>query len=389
MHFPFSRTASKAANDNRRGTILVLSAICMIMVMAMVAFSVDLGYIATAKAQLQNASDAAALGGALELYGGLGPGTNSYETVANTARTAATTVAASNPAAGSPSVYVPSGDIQLGRRVWDENGSYTDSWNTAPYNLIKVEAHRDRTGSSYNDGPISTFFARVLGHSEVEISAETKVVVHAAAGFRVSETSSSTANILPITYDLESWNAILAGSGGTGDNYCWTGSGVTGGSDGINEFDLYPTSNNTLPSGNRGTLDLGTGDNSTSDLIRQIYYGMNGSDMAVFNGELEPTSAQPAVIDGDTGISAAIKDSLTNIVGQTRALPIFSNVAAPGDNCQYTIVKFVGVRVMFVRLTGGNKKLIVQPGPVMDATAIPATSSSSYDYVFLPPRLTQ
>ena len=388
MHFPFSRTAPKAANDQRRGTILVLSAVCMILVMAMVAFSVDLGYIATAKAQLQNASDAAALGGALELYGGLGPNTNSYETVSYTARQAATTVAAANPAAGSPSVYVPAGDVELGRRVWSENGSYTDSWNLAPYNLIKVTAHRDRTGSDYNDGPITTFFARVLGHDKVELSAETKAIVHAATGFRITAGSDLTCSALPITYDLESWNAYLAGSGGSGDNYCWNGSTVTHGSDGIAEIDLYPNGDSTLPSGNRGTLDLGLDNNSTSDLVRQILYGLNASDLSVFNGELR-TDDSPKVINGDTGISAAIKDSLTSIVGQTRALPIFSNVAAPGDNCQYTVVKFVGVRVMYVRLTGGNKKVVVQPGPVMDSTAIPATTSSSYDYVFLPPRLTQ
>lgn len=386
MHLPFARR-TLPASGKRRGTMVVLAAICMIMAMAMVAFSVDIGYIATAKAQLQNASDAAALGGGLELYSGLGPNTTSYNVVASTARQAAITVAAANPAAGSPSVYVPAGDIELGNRTWNATGGHTDSWNTTPYNLIKVTAHRDREGSSYNDGPITTFFARVLGRETVEISAESKVVLHAAAGFRIDASSTSTADILPIAYDLPSWEAYLAG-GGTGDTYKWTGSAVTSGSgDGIKEFDLYPYGNQSLTSGNRGTVDLGSPNNSTNDLKRQILYGLNAYDLSFFNGEIR-TDTGPLTLNGDTGISAGIKDPLTQIIGKTRSIPIFTSVVGPGNNAQYTIVKFVGIRIMHVQLTGGNKKLVVQPAPVVDPTAIPATTNSGYDYVFVPPRLT-
>ena len=55
---------------SRRGNILVLSAFLMILMMAMVAFSVDVGYMALTKTEIQTATDAAALAGAGELVNG-------------------------------------------------------------------------------------------------------------------------------------------------------------------------------------------------------------------------------------------------------------------------------------------------------------------------------
>ncbi len=56
----------------RRGTIVVFSAFLMICMMAMLAFSVDLGYIYTTQAELQRSVDAAALAGAGGLVEGQG-----------------------------------------------------------------------------------------------------------------------------------------------------------------------------------------------------------------------------------------------------------------------------------------------------------------------------
>src|SRR6266851_2982452 len=51
----------------RRGAVLPLTAILLIFLMGMVAFSVDLGYICMTQGQLQTAADAAALAGAAKL----------------------------------------------------------------------------------------------------------------------------------------------------------------------------------------------------------------------------------------------------------------------------------------------------------------------------------
>ena len=59
------------ARGARRGNIVVFSAFLMAIFMAMLALSVDLGYIFTMQAQLQRAVDAAALAGAGELVNGV------------------------------------------------------------------------------------------------------------------------------------------------------------------------------------------------------------------------------------------------------------------------------------------------------------------------------
>lgn len=56
--------------SKRKGAVVVFSAFLMIMLMAMLAFSVDLGYVYTMKAQLQRSVDAAALAGAGALIDG-------------------------------------------------------------------------------------------------------------------------------------------------------------------------------------------------------------------------------------------------------------------------------------------------------------------------------
>ena len=51
----------------RRGSIVVLAALLMVLLVGMLAFAIDIGYMSTVKAELQNAADAAALAGAERL----------------------------------------------------------------------------------------------------------------------------------------------------------------------------------------------------------------------------------------------------------------------------------------------------------------------------------
>ena len=61
------RFARKQRRD-RRGNILVLTALVLVTMLSVVAFAVDLGLIVTAKSQLQRTADAAALAGASAIY---------------------------------------------------------------------------------------------------------------------------------------------------------------------------------------------------------------------------------------------------------------------------------------------------------------------------------
>ncbi len=61
----------RTKRPNRRGTVLVMAAFMMIVMMALLAMSVDLGYVTTVNSELKRATDAAALAGAGALVEGV------------------------------------------------------------------------------------------------------------------------------------------------------------------------------------------------------------------------------------------------------------------------------------------------------------------------------
>src|SRR5690606_13093392 len=60
-------SSQRRAASQRQGNILILAAFLMLIMLGMVAFSVDVGYIATVKTELQAAADSAALAAAANL----------------------------------------------------------------------------------------------------------------------------------------------------------------------------------------------------------------------------------------------------------------------------------------------------------------------------------
>ena len=156
------------------------------------------------------------------------------------------------------------------------------------------------------------------------------------------------------------------------------------GSDGLLEVNLYPQG--TGSPGNRGTVDIGSSNNSTSDIVRQILYGVNSADLAYHGGSLVFNSEGKLYLNGDTGISAGVKDELAFIKGQPRIIPIFSEVNGPGNNAIYTIVKWMGIRIMDVKLTGPMtlKHVTIQAAPVVGQGVVPSTTTGTSKNVYSP-----
>jgi hypothetical protein len=65
------RGTPRPTGEQRRGNILVLSSFLMVIMMAMVAFACDIGYMCVMRARLQRAVDAAALAGTQDLVNGV------------------------------------------------------------------------------------------------------------------------------------------------------------------------------------------------------------------------------------------------------------------------------------------------------------------------------
>ncbi len=145
---------------------MILSTAVLILILAFAAFSIDVGYIALSKGQLQNAVDAAALAAVQELN----PHVN-QALVATSATQVANEIAGMHRAGDHDSVSVNGnlGSVQLGRRIYDSStGEYEYLWGpeAAPYNLVKVTAERKEIwngDSLLEDNQLPLFFGAVLG----------------------------------------------------------------------------------------------------------------------------------------------------------------------------------------------------------------------------------
>jgi hypothetical protein len=157
---------------------------------------------------------------------------------------------------------------------------------------------------------------------------------------------------------------------------------VEAGSDGLVEVNLFPQG--TGAPGNRGTVDIGKSNNSTADIARQIVNGISPSDFAAMGGKIEFDASGKISLNGDTGVSAGVKDELASIMGQPRVIPIFSTVSGNGNNAQYTIVKWQGIRIVNVQLTGSmsTKNIMIQVASVLAKGEIPATTPGSSSSVY-------
>jgi len=384
--------AQQHSSQQRKGNVLVLAAGTLVLVFAFTAFTVDVGYITTSKAELNRATDASALGASLELTDAYGPGKiYTQDQAADKARQAAHDIAHLNKSAGDPSTYVENvRDVRLGQYTYDSaSDSWIKTWGVSPYNLVEVTARRDQAGSGNGDSPLDLFFAPVIGTQQADVVVKSTAALLPGVGFK--KIPGQNIGILPITLDKYTWDNLIDNHIGL-DNYAYdpaTGV-ITPGADGILEVNLYPEGSIVLPAGNRGTLDIGNTSNATSDLTRQILYGLNDDDWAglAAQGVTELRWDGPPIdLQGDTGLSAGIKDELNAIRGIPKAIPIFTQVSGPGNNAIYTIVQFVGIRIMHVKLQGLNKHVYIQPAPFYDGAVIWGETQLTDDTIFAPATL--
>jgi Flp pilus assembly protein TadG len=361
-----------------------LAAASLVMLFAFAAFVVDVGYITLSRAELSVASDACAMAAAQELTEGYRNGLTTAQIVTN-AQNSAVAVAAANSGTGQASLLCnATRDLQLGRYTWNAaTASYTTTWGATPYNVAQVTLRRNVTNSTLADKPLDLFFAPVIGHDQAGVQRSGKCAMLPITG--VKKIPNVNLNILPITLDLPTWTNCENGNGS--DVYKYNSDGtITSGADGIKEVDLYPLSSTTTTAGNRGTVDIGSANNSTADISRQIRFGVNDQDMSYFGGKFDWSSGT-IVLNGDTGLSAGIKDDLAAIRGQPRLIPIFTSVSGPGNNANYVITKFVGIRILFVQLTGNQKRVIVQPCSYSEPAGITGTTTIGTGTVYGPVKL--
>ncbi|NQV23717.1 MAG: VWA domain-containing protein [Rhodopirellula sp.] len=150
---------------SRRGNIILLSAFVITMALGFAAFSIDIGYLAVTKGQLQSAVDAATLAAAMELNPNI-----DQAVVASNVKNAAQQVARLNSVGNHSGLLLdPSLDIELGRRDWNSaNSSFVFNFgtNAVPYNIVRITGRLDSVWNAdtgqMEDRRLPMFFAPAI-----------------------------------------------------------------------------------------------------------------------------------------------------------------------------------------------------------------------------------
>ncbi len=367
--------------------MMPLCAALLVILTGMLAFSIDLGFIATVRGQMQNAADAAALAATSQLLDrGILKGDTSQASALTAAEQQGRQFAAANEA-GKVSLTLGAGDIVYGSIADPRNPASPFVTAARPYNSAQVTVQRTKS----RNGELGLFFATVFGTRALPLSARATATYEGnLKGFQFNPNfANQKCLLLPYTLDVTKWDAAVAAGGNGAD--AWTCDpatrSVTSGKDGVREVKLFPTKGNSP--GNFGTVDIGAANNSTADISRQIRNGPNAADFALMGGKVVLDSNNELILQGDTGISAGVKDDFLSIVGQPRIIPLYSKVTGNGNNSRYTIVRWVGCVVLEVQLTGGNKYITIQPEFAVDSTAVGGGPTSTNSFALKPLQLTR
>jgi Flp pilus assembly protein TadG len=148
---PSSR-AARRVNPERKGNIVVLTAFLLVVLLAMIAFAVDVGYMSVVGTEMRASVDASALAGAGELVNGIGA-----------ARQEALDYLAMNQVGGK-TLGPSNATIEFGQ--WDATSRQFIPDNSVP-NAIRV--------TSTSSGQ-ALFFGRVLGQNSFQTSAQAVAV---------------------------------------------------------------------------------------------------------------------------------------------------------------------------------------------------------------------
>jgi Flp pilus assembly protein TadG len=160
----------------QRGAVLILFALCLLPLLNFIALAVDLAWINLTKVELQNAADAAALAGARSLSDALSP---HWSTATTTARN----VARRNFANAGARIR----DTTIETGYWNINNP---SLGLRPSTGVPVGGDLPAIratvaiSSGQNSGPLTLFFATILGipSKDVQASAIAVLVLAPAPG---------------------------------------------------------------------------------------------------------------------------------------------------------------------------------------------------------------
>lgn len=156
------------ASSRQRGAAMVLVAIFITLLIGIAALSIDVGFIATTKNELQNVADSAALAAA----GKLGDiyivhGAYNHDTDNSSIVNMAVEIGQKNSAGGT-TVTIAAADVEIGLWSGDPDVYPRFTADTVAPNAVRVTARRE----AGVNGALSTLFARIFDIDAVGVTAD-------------------------------------------------------------------------------------------------------------------------------------------------------------------------------------------------------------------------
>jgi Flp pilus assembly protein TadG len=379
----------------RCGAIMPLFAILLVPLIGMLAFSIDVGWIALVKTDLQTAADAAALAGAEKLQDlyvqYTSPGQTNQAAILATATTNTGTSAcptftaekfAAYNKAGNVNINVQDSDVTFG--FMDTSGNWTPGTSGGFPNSINVVARRDNIMNT----PVSLFFGRIFGFNTKELQATARATIYSGDVTTLKAISGVNAHILPVALDVNIWNQFYkTGQSPDGNIYL--------GTNGIPQLLVYPYG---PYQGAFGLVDVGPPQNNVPAFRNWIDDGQTPNDInyLISNNMVPVSMDSPKAWKDGPGLKSTLQANFYEQLWVPNLIPLFkpqaitaqqsatgwqglsvglayqptNNSGGGGQNQTFAIVGLAGVMISQADGSGNSMNISIQPAAVVDPTAV-------------------
>jgi Flp pilus assembly protein TadG len=368
-----------------------LAAFLVVGLLAMMAFSIDIGYVVAVKSELQNAADAAALAGAEQLQQQFvlyySPGQTQQQQIYTYVTTNTTDANAPIPTAQRFAGYNQAGNVPVTVPTSDVTFSYYDgtTFSDPSYpgqfpNTVNVTTRRDGNAN----GSLGLFFAQFFGINTMDLTATASATIYAGDVSSLQAISNVQAHMLPVALDVNVWTNFMKANWTSP----WLGSNTSPGPNNSMQLQVYPFGTNTP--GSFGLVDLGPPQNNAPAFRQWINNGATPNDISyLLNNNLLPvTLVGPEPWKVGPGMNDTLLANFQGVQGVPNLIPLFlpvnpstfpadspgSNYVAAGlqgQNAIYSIVGFVSVTVSTATGNGNaNMNISIQPMAGVDPSAM-------------------
>lgn len=395
----------------RRGAVAPMAAVLMTVLVGMLAFAIDIGYIASVQAELQNAADSAALAGAQQLQSPFvqfyAPGQTQQSTIYTQVTTDTTNPISPIPTAQRFAAYNQAGGVSVQLLTSDITFRYYDGTNASVPatvalfpNTVQVTTRRDGTANT----PLGLFFAQIFGISTINLTATASATIYAGDVSSLQVIPGVNAHILPVALDVNVWTNYAKGNLLSP----WLTSNISTGPNGNPQLQVYPFATNTP--GSFGLLDVGVPSNNAPAFRSWINSGSTPNDISYLLSHnllpVSPTVPEPWKVG--PGLKSTLVSNFASQMGVPNLIPLFAPVSPTGSNppspgpsyvaatgtgqgATYAIVGFVGVTITQATSSGTNMNISIQPVAIVDPTAVilnPSPARATQQTIFGTPQTT-